>query len=153
MRARMKNPALIVPGVMEALWGVAKALRASELPMKTINLVLIRASQINGCSFCLDMHNKEARRLGESEQRLWAVGAWRESPHFEPGERAALELTEYATRLSDRTGEPVPDDVYARAAEHFDEPQLAALIVNIAMINFWNRLNAVARVPAGTPLK
>lgn len=152
MQARMKNPALVLPGAMQALLAVGKIAKGGGVPMKTLNLVFLRASQINGCCFCVDMHAKEAAQLGESQERLWQVAAWRESPLFEPAERAALELTDFATRLSDRS-DPVPDDVYARAAEHFDEPSLANLILNIAMINFWNRMNVITRTPAGAPLK
>jgi AhpD family alkylhydroperoxidase len=152
MQARMKNPALVVPGAMQALLAVGKAAKAGGVPMKTLNLVYLRASQINGCCFCVDMHAKEAKHLGELDERLWSVAAWRESPHFEAAERAALELTEYATRLSDRS-DPVPADVYARAAEHFDEAQLAALTLNIGMINLWNRLNVVTAQPAGAPIR
>jgi alkylhydroperoxidase family enzyme len=97
------------------------------------------------------MHCREAKQAGETDQRLWSVAAFREAPFFSDAERAALELTECATRMSDR-GEPVPDDVYARAAQHYDEPTLASLILNIAMINFWNRLNVTTRQPAGAPV-
>jgi AhpD family alkylhydroperoxidase len=152
MQARMKNPALIVPGAMQALLAVGKIAKGGSLPTKTLNLVLMRASQINGCGFCVDMHAKEAKQLGETDERLWSIAAWRESPYFDAAERAALELTEYATRLSDRS-DPVPADVYARAAEHFEEAQLAQLILNIAMINFWNRLNVVTAQPAGAPIR
>ena len=146
MRARMRNPALIVPGAMQGLLQVVKAVQDVGVPANMLNLVMIRASQINGCSYCVDSHNKEAKRAGESEERRWAVAAWRDSPHFEPAERAALELT-------DRTGEQVPDDVYARAAEHFDEQQLSALILTIGVINLFNRLMAVTRMPAGTVMR
>ena len=153
MRARMRNPALVVPGAMQGLLQVFKAVQEVGVAANTLNLVMIRASQINGCSYCVDRHNKEAKQLGESEERRWAVAAWRDSPHFEPAERAALELTEYATRLADRTGDQVPDDVYARAAEHFDEQQLSALILTIGVINLFNRLMAVTRMPAGTVMR
>lgn len=153
MQARMRNPALIVPGAMQGLVHLMKAVQGAGVPANTLNLAMIRASQINGCSYCVDSHNKEAKRAGESDERLWAVAAWRESPHFEPAERAALELTEYATRLADRTGEQVPDDVYARVAEHFDEQQRSALILSIGVINLLNRLMVVTRMPAGTVMR
>lgn len=152
MTARMKNPALIVPDAMQALLAVGKIVQGGPVPMKTLNLVYLRASQINGCGFCVDMHAKEAKRLGETDPRLWSVAAWREAPHFDAAERAALELTEYATRLSDRS-DPVPADVYARAAAQFDEAALANLIVNIGMINLWNRLNVVTAQPAGAAIR
>jgi AhpD family alkylhydroperoxidase len=151
IEARMKNPALIVPGAMQALLAVGKTAKQSDVPTKTLHLVYLRASQINGCSFCIDMHCKDAKREAETDERLWAVAAWREAPFFTDAERAALALTEAVTRLSDRA-EAVPDDVYAQAAEHYDEASLAALILNIAMINLWNRLNVTTRQPAGAPI-
>ena len=143
---RMKQPALVVPGALQALLTVDKILKKGDVPLSTLYLVQIRASQINGCSFCIDMHCKEAKHAGETDERLWSVAAFREATCFNDAERAALELTECATRLSDR-GESVPEDVYARAAKHYDETALASLILNIAMINFWNRLNVTTRQP------
>jgi AhpD family alkylhydroperoxidase len=143
---RMKQPALVVPGALQALLAVDKILKKGDVPNTTLYLVQLRASQINGCSFCIDMHCKEAKQAGETDERLWSVAAFREATCFSDAERAALELTECATRLSDRA-EPVPDDVYARAAKHYDENALASLILNIAMINFWNRLNVTTRQP------
>jgi AhpD family alkylhydroperoxidase len=142
----MKQPALVVPGALQALLAVDKILKKGDVPNSTLYLVQLRASQINGCAFCIDMHSKEAKHAGETDERLWSVAAFREATCFTDAERAALELTEYATRLSDRS-EPVPDEVYARAAEHYDENALASLILNIAMINFWNRLNVTTRQP------
>lgn len=147
-QARMKSPALSIEGALPALLALGKIAKKSQVPAATLNLVYLRASQINGCSFCIDMHSKEAKQAGETDERLWSVAAYREAPFYTDAERAALELTEYATRLSDRS-DPVPDDVYARAAQHYDEPALASLILNIAMINFWNRLNVATRQPAG----
>ena len=111
-------------------------------------LVKIRASQINRCAYCLDMHIADAREAGESDERIFAVGAWREAPYYTEAERAALALTECVTRLADRP-DPVPDDVWNEAAAHFTEPQLAALVVDMAAINAWNRLNAATRQVAG----
>ena len=111
-------------------------------------LVHLRASQINGCSVCVDMHAKAARRAGESEERVFAVAAWRETPYFSDAERAALALTEALTRLADRP-EPVPDAIWDAAAEHFDEEQLGALVLDIATINLWNRLNVATRQVVG----
>jgi AhpD family alkylhydroperoxidase len=142
----MKQPALVVPGALQALLAVDKLLKKGDVPNSTLYLVQLRASQINGCAFCVDMHCKEAKQAGETDERLWSVAAFREATCFTDAERAALELTEYATRLSDRS-EPVPDEVYARAAQHYDERALASLILNIAMINFWNRLNVTTRQP------
>ena len=152
MEARMGNPALIVPEALPALLAVSKALtklgKDSGLPESTLNLVYLRASQINGCSVCVDMHCTDAKKAGETDQRLFATAAWREAPFFTEPERAALALTEAATRLSDR-GDAVPDEVYGRAAEHYDENAMAALVMGIGMINLWNRLNATTRQVAG----
>ncbi len=110
MQARMSNPATVVPGAMEALLALGAATRAGGVPAKTLDLIHLRASQINGCAVCLDMHPKLARKAGETEERLFAVAAWRDAPYFTDAERAALALAEAATRLSDRP-DPVPDDV------------------------------------------
>ena len=152
MEARMPNPALTVPGAMPALQALSKALTqeatAHGLPESTLHLVYLRASQINGCSVCVDMHCTDAKKAGETDQRLFAVAAWRETPFFTEPERAALALTEAATRLSDR-GDAVPDDVYDAAAQHYDQEALGALILGIAQINLWNRLNAATHQVAG----
>jgi AhpD family alkylhydroperoxidase len=112
-------------------------------------LVKLRASQINGCGYCVDMHSHEAKKAGESDERLFTVAAWREAPYFTAAERAALALAEEATRLSDR-GDAVPDDVWGEAAQHYDEPVLAALVVALATINAWNRICVVTRAVAGS---
>jgi AhpD family alkylhydroperoxidase len=148
MQARTSNPAISVPGAMDALQALATAASHSALPEATIALVHLRASQINGCSVCVEMHARDLKNLGESDERIFAVAAWRESPYFDDAERAALALTEAATRLADRA-DPVPDDVFDEAAKHFDEGSLGALIVQIALINAWNRLNAVTRQIGG----
>jgi AhpD family alkylhydroperoxidase len=114
-------------------------------PERLLELVHLRASQINGCSVCVDVHPKLARKAGETEQRLFAVSAWRD---FTEAERAALALAEAVTRLADRA-DPVPDAIWNEAAKHFDEPELATLILSIATINVWNRLNATIKMPAG----
>ncbi len=143
MTARMTNPAFAVPGAMDALNAVAKAISRARVPISR-ELVHLRASQINGCSVCVDMHAKAARRSGESEERVFAVAAWRETPYFSDAERAALALAEALTRLAD-AGDPVPDEVWDAAAEHFDEEQLGALVLDIGTINLWNRLNVATR--------
>ncbi|MEU9356898.1 carboxymuconolactone decarboxylase family protein [Streptomyces sp. NPDC048301] len=125
-----------------------KAVTDSALPMATQELVKIRASQINGCGFCLDMHTKEAAEAGENATRLHLVAAWREATVFTGAERAALELTEQGTRIADAAG-GVTDEVWARAAEHYDEDQLLALVALISVINAYNRLNVITRQPAG----
>ncbi|MDL4773642.1 MULTISPECIES: carboxymuconolactone decarboxylase family protein [Thermomonosporaceae] len=133
---------------MKYLQSAGKVLLDSTLPIATQHLVEIRASQINGCGFCLDMHTKEAAHAGETSLRLNLVAAWREATVFTEAERAALELTEQGTRLADAAG-GVTDEAWADAAKHHDEDQLAALVSLIALINTWNRLNVITRQPAG----
>jgi AhpD family alkylhydroperoxidase len=125
-----------------------QALAGSALPAATRHLVLLRASQINGCGFCTDMHTKDAEHAGETSVRLNLVAAWREATVFTEAERAALELTEQGTRIADAAG-GVSDEVWANAAKHHDEDQLAALVTAIALINAFNRLNVIVRQPAG----
>ncbi|TDD50385.1 carboxymuconolactone decarboxylase family protein [Saccharopolyspora elongata] len=125
-----------------------KAVSGSELPAATQELVKIRASQINGCGFCTDMHTKEAAAAGESSLRLNLVAAWREATVFTEAERAALELAEQGTRIADAAG-GVTDEAWENAAKHYDEDQLAALASLIALINAFNRLNVIVRQPAG----
>jgi AhpD family alkylhydroperoxidase len=135
-------------GFLKRLVAAHQPVAESTLPAATQELVKIRASQINGCSGCLDMHVKEALAAGESAVRLSLVAAWREATVFTEAERAALELTEAGTRLADAAG-GVGDEVWARAAKHYDEDQLAALVCLIAGINAFNRLNVLTRQPAG----
>ena len=148
MQARMSNPAMIIPDAMQALRALAASVRKGGVPSRTRDLVYLRASQINGCSVCVEMHSRDLKKAGETDERLFAVAAWRESPYFTDAERAALALTEAATRLSDRP-DPVPDEIWNEAARHYDEPALAALIIAIANINVWNRLNATTKQVAG----
>ncbi|MGX1347713.1 AhpD family alkylhydroperoxidase [Bradyrhizobium elkanii] len=147
MKARMNHPVTVVPEAMKALQALSESTKPA-LPEKLLELVHLRASQINGCSVCVDMHPKLARRAGETDERLFAVGAWRDAPYFTEAERAALALTEAMTRLSDRE-DPVTDAVWDEAAKHFDEQQLASLVLGIAAINVWNRLNVAVRQPVG----
>lgn len=148
MQVRMKNPALALAGAMPALMALNGAIEAGGVPAKTLGLVHLRASQINGCSVCVDMHARMASKLDETPARLLAVSAWRDTPYFTDDERAALALTEAVTRIGDRE-DPVPDDVWAEAAARFDEPALGALLMSIAMVNVWNRLNVATRQQAG----
>jgi AhpD family alkylhydroperoxidase len=148
MEPRIKNPVMTVPGAMEALQKLGMAARKAGVPATTLYLVETRASQINGCSVCLDMHSRELRAAGESDERIFMVGAWREAPYFSDAERAALALTEAATRLADRS-DPIPDEVWEEAARHYDESALAGLVVAIASINAWNRINAATRQVTG----
>jgi len=144
----MKNPALVLPDAMQALFALNKATEKDGLPYVTTKLVHLRASQINGCSVCVDMHSRELKKAEQKDERIFAVAAWRDTPYFTDAERAALALTEAVTRLSDKA-DPVPDDVYNEAARHYDETALAALIVSIGLINIWNRFNATVRQMAG----
>jgi AhpD family alkylhydroperoxidase len=148
MQARMDNPAMTVPGTMQALIALAKSAHQAGVPARTLDLVHLRASQINGCSVCVDLHARELKQGGDTDQRVFAVAAWRDAPWFTDAERAALALAECVTRLSDRT-DPVPDDVWADAVRHYDQPELAALLVSIASVNVWNRLNVASRQVAG----
>jgi len=146
---RIPNIAGTVPEALQALLALAKASAKGGIPPTTHKLVHLRASQINGCSFCVDMHSRELRDAGEPDERIWGVAGWRESPYFDDAERAALALAEAGTRLSDRE-DPVPDDIWKEAARHYDEVELASLVLSIAAINAWNRLNVITRQPAGS---
>lgn len=152
MQARMTNPAMIVPDAMSALQALGTVVRKSGAPSRLLELVHLRASQINGCSVCVDMHGRFLRNEGETDERLFSVAVWREAPYFTDAERAALALTEAMTRLSDRM-DPVPDDIWEDAARHYEKPILAALVLSIATVNLWNRLNAATRQIAGEWLK
>ena len=147
MQARMNHPAMVVPDAARSLQALG-AITHQGLPKKLLELVHLRASQINGCSVCVDMHPKIARKVGETDERLFAVSAWRDTPYFTEAERAALALTEAVTRIADRE-DPVPDAIWNEAAKHFDERELATLILSIATINVWNRLNATIKMPVG----
>jgi AhpD family alkylhydroperoxidase len=140
---RMTNPALALDGALPALLGVSNVAGRADLGFSP-ELLNLRASQINGCAVCVDMHAKALRAAGEAEARVFAVSAWRETPYFTEPERAALELTEALTRIAD-TADPVPDAIYDAAAEHFDEQQLASIVLSIGVINLWNRLNVATR--------
>ena len=148
MQARMKNPAIVLPDALKALHALDKTTHRDGVPYVTRTLVHLRASQINGCSVCVGMHAQELKKVGESDERIFAVAAWRDTPWFTEAERAALSLTEAVTRIADRP-DPVPDETWADAARHYGEADLAALILSIAQINVWNRLNAAVRQVAG----
>ncbi|MGW2638182.1 carboxymuconolactone decarboxylase family protein [Streptomyces sp. NPDC001348] len=149
MEARLELFANPVAGKFARyLNSAGKVVSDSTLPAATQELVKIRASQINGCGFCTDMHTKDAAHAGETSTRLNLVAAWREAKVFTEAERAALELTEQGTRIADAAG-GVTDEAWANAAKHYDEDQLAALVALIALINAYNRVNVVVRTPAG----
>lgn len=148
MQPRMTNPAMTLPGAMEALMTLGKSMAQCGVPKATLELMNMRASQINGCSVCLDMHSRTLKKVGEKDERLFALAAWREAPYYSDAERAALALTEAATRLNDRA-DPVPDEIWKEAARHYDETALGALVMAIGLINLWNRLNAATRQVGG----
>jgi AhpD family alkylhydroperoxidase len=143
----MNNPAMIVPEAMSALQALAKSTENGSVPPRTLRLVHLRASQINGCSVCVDLDRRFAK-ASDTDERLFTVSAWRDAPYFTDAERAALALTEAVTRLADRP-DPVPDELWKEAARHYDERALATLILAIVNTNTWNRLNVATRQIAG----
>jgi len=147
MKARMTHPVFIFPEAMQAIQALAKAAEQGNVPSKTLTLVHLRSSQINGCSVCVDM-DLRFKKPDETVERLFAASAWQDSPLFTDAERAALALAEAMTRLSDRA-DPVPDEIWQEATRHYDEKQLAALTIWIAMANVWNRLNVATKQVAG----
>jgi AhpD family alkylhydroperoxidase len=148
MQSRIKTPALTLPGVLEATQTIAKAAETSGVPRSTLELVHLRVGQINGCSVCVDMHSRALEKLGESTARICTLAAWREASYFTDAERAALALAESATRLCDRA-DAVNDDVWKEAARYYDEAELGAIVMSVALANFWNRLNVSTRQPSG----
>lgn len=148
LKARMNNPAMLIPEAMQALLALGASTKKGGVPSKTLELINLRASQINGCSVCVDLHSRNLKKEDETDDRIFAVAAWRDNPNFTGEERAALALTEALTRISDRS-DPVPDDIWREAANYYDEKALASLIIAIANINAWNRLNISVRQPVG----
>ncbi|WP_225878350.1 carboxymuconolactone decarboxylase family protein [Spongiactinospora rosea] len=145
----MESPARLLPGALTAIQDLLKSTKRGGVPERTLELVHLRASQINGCGFCVHLGARDAKRAGESDERLWAVAAWREAPFFTDAERAALALAEAATRLSDQA-DPVPDEIWDAMAEHYDEKQIASITMMIAVTNLFNRLNVTTKQVAGT---
>jgi AhpD family alkylhydroperoxidase len=148
MTARIRNAAS-QPDITTGVQHLYKQVYAGGVPPQTLELVHLRASQINGCSACVDAGATAATRAGISPEKLITLTAWYENPLFDDAERAALALTEAATRLPDRPG-AVTDEIWAEAARHYDERQLGALVLMVAITNFFNRINTTLRVPAGT---
>ncbi|GAA1254573.1 carboxymuconolactone decarboxylase family protein [Kitasatospora nipponensis] len=148
MNARMGNPAIVLPDAMAALLALSKAVAATGIPATTVELVNLRVSQINGCAVCLHMHARDLRKAGLADEKIDTVAGWHDAPWFSEAERAALALAESVTRIADRA-DPVPDAVFQEAARHYDERQLSALILAIANINVWNRVNISVRQVAG----
>lgn len=148
--ARLQNPTALLPDALKGIQVLLGTIEKGGVPAGTIELCHLRASQINGCSFCVEYGVRSARKRGVADEKLFAVSAWRESPHFTEAERAALALTESATRLADRS-DAVSDDVWEAAARHFDDRGLAALVLSIGLTNLFNRVNVSVRTPAGPP--
>ena len=146
-QARLDGAKVAQPDVMKAIGLLYKVAHSTSLAPATLELVHLRASQINGCSACVDSGARAAKKAGETDERLFAVAAWRETPYFTEPERAALALAESATRLADR-GDAVPDEIWEAAAKHYDEQELGALVLWIAVTNFFNRINATIRTQA-----
>jgi AhpD family alkylhydroperoxidase len=149
MEARMKNPAFVLSETMQGIRGIFKGIYQGGAPQELLEIVALRASQINGCSACVHSHVHNLKKSGESDERVGNVAAWREAPFYSDIERAALELTEAVTRIADRPGDAVPDAVWDEVAGHFDEKQLSAIILTIGITNFFNRINATIKEPAG----
>jgi AhpD family alkylhydroperoxidase len=147
-QARLRNPAVIIPEAMSPILELLKAAKSGGVPEKTLELVHLRASQVNGCGFCVDLGARTAKKMGETDDRLFAVAAWHDTPYFSDAERAALALAESATRLSDRS-DPVPDEIWNEAAKHYNERQLASLLLMIGVTNLFNRMNVPTKQPAG----
>lgn len=146
--ARMRNPADVLPEAVKPLQSLYMTIQGSGVPAKTLGLVHLRASQINGCAMCLDTGVRHAKQAGETDERLHAVAAWRESPHFDEAECAALALAEATTRIADEP-EAVSDEIWDEAAKHYDEKKLGGLVLWIALTNLFNRVNVTVRQPAG----
>jgi AhpD family alkylhydroperoxidase len=145
MKARI-DPKNVNPGIIQAMLGLERQIRRAGLDGKLLDLVRMRASQINGCAYCLDMHSKDARANGETEQRLYGLEAWRETPYYSARERAALEWTESLTLVAETRA---PDEVYERVRAQFSEDEVQHLTLAIVAINGWNRLNVAARTVPG----
>lgn len=146
MKARIENYPKLAPSLYRTLFQIQQEVNKSGLDEKLLDLIKIRASQVNGCAFCIDMHTIDARAHGETEQRIYALNAWREVPFFDERERAVLEFTEAVTRVSETH---VPDDVYESVRQHFSEQEVVNLTWAIVTINSWNRLAITFRAQPG----
>ncbi|MFJ2234656.1 carboxymuconolactone decarboxylase family protein [Streptomyces sp. NPDC087859] len=150
MKARMTNPAYVLPGAMNGIGTIFQSIGESGLDQELSELVGLRVSQINGCSACVHAHVLNLRKAGAGEERIAAVAAWFEAPFFSDAERSALRLSEAMTRLSDRSHESVPDELWDEVADHFDEKELSGLILFVSLMNLFNRVNTTIKEPAGT---
>lgn len=150
MQARMTNPAYVLPDGMKGIGSIFKAVNSGGISQELQEIVGLRASQINGCSACVHAHNANLAKAGVSAERIASVAAWREAPFYDDAERAALALTESLTRTADRSGDAVDDRLWDAVADHYDEQQIAALILLIGVTNMFNRINASIKETAGT---
>jgi AhpD family alkylhydroperoxidase len=146
----MTNPAMLLPDAMKGIGSLTKAMASGGVGNEIMEIVGLRASQINGCGPCVFAHVRNLRKAGVDEDKIATVAVWRHAPYFSEAEVAALKLTEAMTRLADRSDEPVSDELWDEVSKHFDEKQRAALILTISMLNFFNRINATIQEPAGT---
>ena len=148
MSPRMNSPVMVVPDALPALLGLSKVISKAGLTQQTLDLVHLRASQINGCAGCIHLHARDLGKSKEMDERLLMAAAWREARCFSDAERAALALAEAVTRISDRAN-PVPDEVWEETARHYSEPELGALVLAIGLVNLWNRVNVSTRQVPG----
>jgi AhpD family alkylhydroperoxidase len=148
---RMSNPAFVIPEAFKGIGQLLAAVGKGGVPTRTLELVGLRASQLNGCSACVQGHWEEAKKASETDERIVGVSAWRESPYFDDAERAALALTDALTRMADRSDDPVPDELWSEVVEHYDERQVSALILQIATLNLFNRINVAVKEQADRP--
>lgn len=148
LKPRIGHPAAIFSNLLPTLLTLGKIAHDPAVPLRTLMLVELRASQINGCSVCVDMHARDLKKHGDTDERIFGVAAWRDNPAFDEAERAALALAEALTRIGDRE-DPVSDEVWSKAARHYEEKGLATLVLAIANINLWNRLNVGVRQTVG----
>jgi AhpD family alkylhydroperoxidase len=148
MQARMTHPVFLVPAALKGLRAYSASANELGVPATTLELIYLRAGQINGCGVCVELHSNELKKAGESDERIFAVAAWRDAPYFTEAERAALALTEAVTRIADRP-DAVSDELWAEVSKHYDEQGLSALLIAISAINVWNRLNVATRQVVG----
>jgi AhpD family alkylhydroperoxidase len=148
---RMPNPAFVIPDGFQGIGKLLGAVAQGGVPASTLELVGLRVSQINGCTACVQGHWEEAKKAGETDERLVSVAAWRESPYFDDAERVALALSDALTRLADRSDDAVPDDLWQAVRAHYDERQTAALLLQIGTLNLFNRINVAVKEQADRP--
>ncbi len=148
---RMRNPAAVLPEAWQGIGSLLKAINSAGVPAQTLELVALRASQINGCSACALGHFQNLKKAGVSDARLASVATWHDTPFYSDAERAALALTEAVTRAADHSGDLISDELWAEVTKYFDERQASGIILQIALLNFFNRINATVREQADKP--